>query len=222
MFLVPTGVLLAALLAVVTYRRKYKYCYSFAAYLAAELVGCGIQIVHRAFFDDWYPFTAKEALYALLRVLILAELGLLIFRTLPRARKRVQILLAATVLVLFVVLSMRYDTTSAYTLAKDILSRFDYVTAWGLIALLVLIVWYQLPLHSFHKAILHGMLWLLLAHFGAVYAAKFIDGPLAGHLYNTVQLVILVVWLRAAWAAELPLGPDEVDVVRYLQPWRKP
>ncbi len=218
--LVPTGLFLAVLFAVVTYRRKYRYCYSFAAYLAAELTVNVVQIVRRASFESWRVFTAKEALYALLRVLILAELGLLIFRTLPRARKRVQILLAVTVFVLFVVLSMRYDTTSPYTLAKDILSRFDYVTAWGLIALLVLVVWYQLPLHFFHKAILHGMLWLLLAHFAAVYAARFLGGPLAGHLYNTVQIGILAVWLRAAWQPDLAWESEEAAVVRYLQPWR--
>jgi hypothetical protein len=145
---------------------------------------------------------------------------MLIFRTLPRARKRAHGVLSITALVLLVVLSMRYDTTTPYALAKDLTSRFDYVTAWGLIALLVLVVWYQLPLHFFHKAILHGMLWLLLAHFAAVYAARFTGGLLAGRLYNTVQLAILAVWLRAAWQPDLAWESEEAAVVRYLQPWR--
>jgi hypothetical protein len=219
--LLPTGFLLLALFAVIVYRRKHRYCYFFAAYLAAQLAVNVIQIVRRASFESWNAWMAKEALYALLRVSILVELSLLIFRTLPRARRRVYVLLSITALVLLAVLSRRYDTTSPYTLAKDITSRCDYVTAWGLIALLVLVVWYRLPLHPFHKAILHGMLWLLLAHFAAVYGAKFAGGPLAGHLYNTVQIAILVVWLRAAWRLDPVWEFEETVVIRYLQPWRK-
>jgi hypothetical protein len=66
------------------------------------------------------------------------------------------------------------------------------------------------------------MLWLLLAHFAAVYAVHFIGSPAAGLLYNLTQIMMLADWLLAAWAPEPPWDADELAVISFLQPWRKP
>jgi hypothetical protein len=215
-----TGFLLWVLCAVTLYRHKHYYCYSFGGYVALQATVNASAFFWPTFYENWAVWVAKETLYALARLFVLAELSTLIFRTLPRARTRAYVLLSLAALVLLVVLTLPYDTTSAYRLAKNVLSRFDYVTAWGLIGLLVMVVWYRLPLHPFHKAILHGMLWLLLVHFGAVYSARAIGGLAAGRIYNTVQIGILAWWLKAAWAREPVWDEDEIAVIRYLQPWR--
>jgi hypothetical protein len=217
-----TRLLLVALLAVVLYRRKHRYCYWFAAYVAAQASVSIVASLWPAIYGSWNDFADKETLYAALRILILAELAMLIFRTLPRARKRVHAVLLFTLLLLAVVLQRPYDTSSPSVFAREITSRFSYVTAWGLIGLLLLVVWYRLPLHPFHKAILHGMLWLLLIYFGAVYSARAIGAVTAGNIYNTAQMVILALWICAAWASDPPWSSDEAAVIRYLQPWRAP
>jgi hypothetical protein len=217
-----TGVLLWALCAVILYRRMHHYCYSFGLYVTLQATLNASAFVWPAFYASWSVWVSKETLYALVRLSILAELSTLIFRTLPRARTRAYALLSIAALVLLVVLSLPYDTTSAYTLAKNVISRFHYVTAWGLIALLALVLWYRLPLHSFHKAILHGLLWLLLVHISIVFAAPQAGSLLASHVFHVVQLGIIGMWLWAAWAREPPWDKDEIAVIRYLQPWRAP
>ena len=212
--------LLVAIVVVLLYRNKYRYCYFFAVYLAAQMAVSVVGGFWPVLSQTWSGWADKETLYALLRLLILAELAMLIFRALPRARRRAQILLLLATLLLAIALRWLSDTDSAYVLAREITSRFSYVTVWGLISLLLLVVWYRVPLLPFHKAILHGMLWLLLFHFAAVWAVRLVGGPAAGNIYNTAQLGILALWLRAAWLRDPPSEADELAVIRYLQPWR--
>jgi hypothetical protein len=212
--------LLVALVVVLLYRNKYRYCYSFAVYLATQMAVSIVGGFWPVLYQTWSDWADKETLYALLRLLILAELAMLIFRALPRARRRAQLLLLLATLLLAIALRWLSDNDSAYVLAREITSRFSYVTVWGLISLLLLVVWYRVPLLPFHKAILHGMLWLLLIHFAAVWAVGLVGGPAAGHIYNTAQLGILALWLRAAWLRDPPSEGDELAVIRYLQPWR--
>ena len=217
---IVTRVLLVALIAILVYRRKHRYSYAFASYVAVQALVNVMGSLWRAFSRTWSDWADKETLYGLLRILILFELTALIFRALPRARRRAQALLLLTVLLLAVVLQRSHDTTSLYAIARGIAASFSYVTVWGLIALLVMIVWYRLPLHPFHKAILHGLLWLLLVYFGAVYSARAIGGPAAGDIFNTAQIGILALWLCAAWKRDPEWDSGELAVIRYLQPWR--
>jgi hypothetical protein len=217
---VATGCSLLIFLLVVFRRGKAPYCYSLIPYLLAQLAVNVSATAWPALSLNWDVWLAKEILYSLLRLSILAELGLLIFRTLPRARTRVHILLSLTALFLAVTLPLPYDSVTPYPIARDIISRFHYVTAWGLIALLGLAVWYHLPLHAFHKALLHGQLWLMLVHIGILFAAPRIGTLVASHIYHVVQLVILAVWIRVAWLRDPKWDTDELAVIRYLQPWR--
>jgi hypothetical protein len=217
---VATGCCLLTFLVVVLRRGKSSYCYSLIPYLLAQIALNVSGTVWPDLALNWDVWLAKEILYSLLRLSILAELGLLIFRTLPRARTRVYILLSCVALFLAVILPLPYDSVTPYPLARDIISRFHYVTAWGLIALLALVVWYHLPLHAFHKVLLHGQLWLMLVHIGILFAAPRIGTLAASHIYNGVQLVILAVWIRVAWLRDPKWDTDELAVIRYLQPWR--
>ncbi len=217
-----TGLLLWALCAAILFRRKYRYCYSFGAYVALQATLNATAFLWPEFYNNGGVWMAKETLYALVRLFVLAELSTLIFRTLPRARTQAYVLLSIQALVLVVVLALPYDATSLRALAMSTVSRFHYVTAWGLIGLLGLVVWYRLPLHPFHKAILHGFLWLLLAHISAVFAVPWAGSHPVSHGFHLVQLGIIAMWLRAAWAPEPPWDKDELAVIRYLQPWRAP
>jgi hypothetical protein len=216
--------LLLGILAGIGWRRRVRYSYSFALYIATQVGSHIVNALWPQVFRSWRVWAVKETAYALIRLWVLVELTGLIFRALPRARRRARVLLLVTGAILAVVLCWPYDLSTAYAFGKDIASRFSYVTACGLMAPLALVTWYRLPLHHFHKTILHGMLWLLLAQFAAVYAAHWsaLGSHGAGVSYHLAQIIILVIWLRAAWAPEAPLDGDELAVIDYLQPWRKP
>ncbi len=217
---VVTRLLLSVLFFVVLWRHRVRYCYTFATYLSAQMAVALVTWSRPELIESWVFFASKEALYSLLRLLLLVELTVLIFRTLPRARRRALLLLIGGCAILAAVLAWSPDAASPYRLAKDLTSRLNYVTAWGFISLLGLVVWYRLPLHRLHKAILHGMLWLSLAMFAAVFATHAIGSSRAGQLYNLVQIAILAMWVHAAWMPEPRWDADELAVIRYLQPWR--
>jgi hypothetical protein len=220
---VISGLLLATLLLALIHRRRYRYGYFFTAYVVAQLVANVVYFLVPTAFADWASWGAKEIPYAILRLAILAETVALIFRVLPRAKARAQMLILIAVATLVGALSRPSDTTSPYWVVRDITSRFSYVTIWSLIAILALVAWYRVPLLRFHKAILHGLLWLLLASYATVIGAGRFGHDAMGLTYNLLQIVVLGVWIVVVLRNEVSgLGKDEAAVIRYLQPWRKP
>jgi hypothetical protein len=165
------GLLELTLLVAVARAGRYRYCYAFVAYLIAELAVTVSAFVSSAVYRSWAVWALVECVHALIRLMLLAEIVLLVFRALPRARARAVMMLLVAGVVLVLALLWPYDLHSAYTLAKDLTGRFAYATVWAVIAALCLVAWYRVPLHPYHKALLHGMLWLLVAQFGAVYVA---------------------------------------------------
>jgi hypothetical protein len=217
-----SGLLELAVFLALLRKHRFRYCYSFLAYLGAQLLVTVAGFFSPAVYEDWKIWLYKEAAYALLRIALVAEIVSLIFRVVPRARNRAVFLLMVNAIVLVVALLWPYDLRSDYTLAKDLISRMSYDTVCVLLALLGLVSWHRLPLHHLHKSILHGMLWLLLAHFGGVYAAAWWGEDPAWRAYHAVQAFVYLAWLRAAWTVDPALGGDEAAVIRYLQPWRAP
>lgn len=217
---IASEVLLLATIAALVRRRRYRYSYAFTVYIGTQLAVSILGLFVSAIWTSWEVWTVKELLYAVCRLGIVAEIAFLVFRALPRARARAAILLRAAGAALLVALLWPYETTNAYTVARDLTGRFSYVTFWALISILGLVAWHRVPLHRLHKALLHGMLWLLLAHFARVFAEGRFGSEIVSPLYNTFQLGILTLWLVVAWKREPVLDADEVAVIRYLQPWR--
>jgi len=211
--------LLATIVALVRHRR-FRYSYAFTAYVAIQLAVNVLGLHFTALWATWDLWTAKELAYALCRLAIVAEIAFLVFRALPRARARAISLLLIGAAVLVVALLRKLDVTDGYTLARDLTGRFSYVTVWTLISILGLVAWHRVPLHRLHKALLHGMLWLMVAHYARVFAASSFGSDLVGSLFNLFQLCVLALWLVVAWAPEPALDADEMAVIRYLQPWR--
>jgi hypothetical protein len=215
-----TALLESALLVAVLRARRYRYCYAFVAYLVALL---GVSVIgfffSAAVYRSWVEWAIKEYIYALTRLAVVAEVVLLVFRALPRARFRAVMVLLTAAAVLAIALSRPYDMRNAYALAVDLTGRFSYPTVWTLIAALGLVAWHRVPLHHLHKALLHGMLWLLVVQFFALDADRW-GQDRAWVAYRVVQCGVYLIWLRAAWVADAALGADEVVVIRYLQPWR--
>jgi hypothetical protein len=217
---VVVGCLLAAVLVVLLRRGRYRYCHMFAVYLGTQLLLNVTYLIAPSVFDSWNVWAIKESIYAGIRMALLVEIAMLVFRALPRARARAQLLFLITAGVLCVALLWPYDTHGVTRFALDLTGRFAYVTIWSLIGILMLVTWHRVPLHPLHKALLHGMLWLMVAHFATRYTVPHWGEAPASLLHNSIQFVVLGVWFRRVRLAEDALKPEEIAVVRYLQPWR--
>jgi hypothetical protein len=217
---VVSGLLELALLVPLSRAGRYRYCYTFVVYVAAEFSVTVAGFLSSAVYENWAVWALTESIQALIRLALITEIALLVFRALPRARMRAVMMLLIAGAFLATALLWRYDTRNAYTLARDLIGRFDYSTVWTVIALLGLTTWHRVPLHHFHKVLLHGILWLLVAQFGEVYAAERWNAEGVSLAYRVFKLGVYLLWLRAAWVADTVLGAEEALVVRYLQPWR--
>ena len=228
---VVVGCLLASILVVLWRRGRYRYSHMFGVYLGTQLLFNLTYLGTRLFewlglrtspdmFDSWAFWATKESIYAAIRMALLAEIAMLVFRALPRARARAQLVLLIAVTVLVVALLWPYKTHALAEFAVDITGRFAYVTIWSLIAILILVAWHRVPLHPLHKTILYGMLCLMVAHFANGYTVPHWGDVRAGFAHNLVQFAVLGTWLRRVRLAEPVLQPEEIAVVRYLQPWR--
>jgi len=228
---VVVGCLLASILIVLWRRGRYRYSHMFGVYLGTQLLINLTYLGTRLFgllglrtspdvFDSWGFWATKESIYAAIRMVLLAEITMLVFRALPRARARAQLVLLIATVVLAAALLWPYKAHTLAEFAVDITGRFAYVTIWSLIAILMLVAWHQVPLHPLHKTILYGMLCLMVAHFASGYTLSHWGDVRAGFAHNVVQLLVLGMWFRRVRVAEPVLLPEEIAVVRYLQPWR--
>jgi hypothetical protein len=138
------------------WRRKAPLCWSFLAYLVAILVGNTLgsfwpdQFLTRSFY------IMKTTVYNILRLCVAAELSYRVFRAFPGALARARLVLAPMLGVVTIGI-ISVPTTTDYV---DIVARYNPQVQTGVIWLLaatsVLAVWYNIPLHRLHRAILLG------------------------------------------------------------------
>lgn len=137
-------------------RRRASLCWSFLAYLTAILVGNSLaSFWPERFFTPGFHIL-KSSVYNVLKLCVAAELTYRVFRSFPGALARARVLLAP-MLALVAVGIISVPTTTDYI---DIVTRYNPQVQTGVIWLLsataVLAVWYNIPLHFVHRAVLLG------------------------------------------------------------------
>ncbi len=199
------ALLLLATLAGVLASRRAWLCRSFVAYLALALL---TNRLVRWWPDRFYTtsfFSAKEALFAALSLLIAVELVRTGLAPFPRARRTA----AAVVLTIAAVGALGVLRAAR---ADDYASRMGFFVAGAqlssllaLVALLGVAQWYRLPLRPWHRSIMigfvlyrgvYGLLLATLAEFG---------GPVhacVAALDRAAYAATVGVWLAAAWRPE--------------------
>lgn len=204
-------------------RRRVSACYPFAAYLSAVLVADLMVILWPdRFFRQWF-WIAKELVFVCFRFAIALDLTYRTFRAFPGARATARgLVFLALTLTLVAVFAATQDLTPSLGAAplspfvSRVQPRVLNGTIWLLTAIAALIVWYRLPVHPFHKAILSGFVPYLLV---AATSLSLIESHGWGiqvqvdYLQTTVYLLTMAYWTRAAWRK------DEATV-RVLEPAR--
>lgn len=198
-------------------KRRVQLCWSFTAYLAAILTGNSLISFWPEQFHTRSFYILKETVYNLLMLCVAAELAYRVFRAFPGALSRARVVLAP-LLTLIAIGIISVPTGTDYI---DIVTRYHPQVQTGLIwvfsATAVLAVWYNIPLHRLHRALLLGFTSNLIV-FATLYNIarsfgwdRFYD-PIA-RLDTYAYLALVGWWAFTAWRS------DEAFVVA---PFRTP
>jgi len=215
-------ILVLLTLAGILARRRWSLCWSFTAYLAVILI-CNslVSFWPERFYQPWFTLV-RTGLYDGLKVAIALELAYRTFQAFPGARATArQMILLLVIVSSTLLMALPWDATYGAALFEWE-PRILTATIWQLNALAVLVIWYRVPIHAYHKAILMGfvpyllvftILLRLLNHYGW----KIL--PLVQAADPAAYMLLMGWW---AWAAWEPEGAPDVSpaVLRVLQPWR--
>ncbi len=159
-----------------------------------------------------------ESLQSLLTLGVAFELVARVFGRLPHARQVVSLALLAVLLALAASLLWLPRLDSLTTIVV-IVPRLQYVTSSSLAVVLAAALWYHVPLHQLHKAILMGWVpYLAVFAMGLQVLRDFgWHQTQAVSRFNMACFVVLhAYWTSAAWRRQL--APSAA--VLWLQPWR--
>lgn len=188
------------------FKRRSHLCWSFTLYLAAILMGNSmVSFWPERFYTRWF-YILKESVYNVLMLGVAAELAFRVFRAFPGALARARLVLAPLLgLITIGVISVPWGTDYL-----DIVTRYHPQIQTGVIWLLsataVLAVWYNIPLHFMHRALLLGLSSYLIvfATLGNVLRSFGYDRlrGMLGMVDAYVYLILVVWWVYNAWRSE--------------------
>jgi len=211
---VKVGILLAliGLLA----RGHHRRCWAFVVYLLAITTGnCLVTFWPDLFLTE--PFwVGKQALYDVLKLAVALELAYRAFRAFPGAR---QIARRAVfgLLLLSTAVIMAGPAHAPYRVVFDWQPRIVVGTIWIFTATALLVLWYHLPLHAWHRAILLGFTPYLVVFTTLMSVIRQHGWEIRGQISmaDTLAYLGLVVWWAyAAWRPVAAPAIEEAAVSR--------
>lgn len=172
---------------------------------------------------SWTIWLAGEFTLAVLKFALAAELGWRMFVSLPGARATLaSSLLFVTLVTLWAVLAAPTGAP-AQVVAETALGPITHGTAWVFGALLAGTLYYRIPIHPLHRAILRAFVPYLLTFtvfLGLVNNYVWNADRLASYGKELAYLVVLAYWNVVFWRkSEAPRVAAQV--MHTLQPWRK-
>jgi hypothetical protein len=209
--LVRTAILLIFIGLLV--KRRAHLCWSFTIYLAAIVTGNTLISFWPERFYTQSFYILKETVYNILMLCVATELAYRVFRAFPGALSRARVVLAP-LLALIAIAIISVPTGTDY---RDIVTRYHPQVQTGLIwvfsATAVLAVWYNIPLHRLHRALLLGFtsnlivfatLYNILRSFGW----QRLYDPIA-RLDTYAYLALVAWWAFTAWRSNetFEVGP---------------
>jgi len=210
-----------AILVGVYWRRLYRVGRVFPVYVAAVLAGDVVVTVCRECFT-WKFWLIKETTYAVLLFAMAVELSRLVFQAFPGALATARrVLLVSLILILVAVLSV-YTSPGNPPWVQEASQRVMNGTALLFAALWGLILWYHLPVHPFHLAIVQGIVPYLLVStvLLRLLAMSGVESrEWTGLADSCAYVLMLLYWLRAVWRHD-GRPPADPTLVKRVQPWR--
>jgi hypothetical protein len=206
-------VLILSILAGLFVRRRARFCWSFVAYLLAVALSDLLVALwpDRFWRRDVWMF--KENVHNVLKLAMVAELTVRIFRPFPSAyaaaRRAVVLLVIGLAAVVVFTLSRGTDYRS---IVGRVYPHLYDGTVWLFIVLGGYCLWYHLPLNAIHKAILVALVPYLLVY-SVVMRGLVRIGWEQGEMLNATApiayLGVLFHWVWVAWKKNPEADPDQ-------------
>ena len=204
-------------------RRLYRACWFFVVYLGAVYVGEVLILIRPDTFYRLSFWQAKETLYAILKLAMAFELGYRNFGNLPGAKRTAGRLAAVTVIATLAALLLPARGPAYEIDAVEVQARLTNGTILVLMSVWGAVLWYNVPLHWLHRAILSGLVSYLVVFallLGLLAAIGWHVVDVASHTAGLAYDALLLYWLWEVWRFH-PASEDRAGVLRRLQPWRR-
>jgi len=214
------GAVAAVTIVGLTMRGRLRLCWSFILYLGSITIFNTLMGIWPDQFLTWPVWLVRELAYAVVKVALAIELSRLLFRSFPTARRTAHYGL----LLVLGACAAWIATASPGSLGEWIrigVPRVKCSEAFLLAWLLLVVLWYRIPLHSLHKAILIALAPYLLVFTVFLQALEthgWTGNSEMNYLNMFVFLAVLICWLVVAWRHE---DAHEVHpgVAKTVQPW---
>lgn len=216
------GALQALVLVGLAVNRRSAMCRLFTLFVAGSFVSNRLIMHWPDQFYVWWFWVLQKAVSTALMMGAAVELGALVFRELPRARRVCLVALAAAITAGAVSMLLPHERGSVYTVTLGILiprAQATTVAAFALIG--VLAAYHRAPLHQYHRALLLSFIVYLALDVGALGLIREF-GWVAYHWTDVGDRLLYgitaSVWVWAAWRRSPALSPT----MQRLQPWAVP
>lgn len=212
--------LLLVLIVGLVARKRYRLCWSFAAYVLLVFLSDRLIIGWPERFDTWRFWLFKETLYWCLKLAVAAEIGLLTFSQLPRVRRffaaGLAVLAAAAALAQLAPAAPRPGDELVWVSIASPRGQASILVVFA--AVVGLAAHYRIPVHPFHRGILLGFGLYLVVYTGTLtmlreWGVAFY--PWFQALDPAAYASTVGVWAWTAWRRV----PELTAGARRLQPW---
>lgn len=208
-------------------RHRVGVCLTFVPYLiGVALVDLLVLRWPSYFYTQWF-WLGSQTLVNLLRFAVALELTYRTFRAFPSARGTARFALLLVLLATLVLVvggtrdaePLQGGGASPGHVISRVQPRILNGTIWLLAAVAALILWYRLPVHPFHKAILTGLVPYLLIFTTALNLLETQGWQLrkdVNYFYTGAYCLLLTFWAWAAWRrVEAPVrAPESESLLR--------
>jgi hypothetical protein len=198
-------VFLLVLLAGMLWRGQVRHCWAFAAYVVAALLGNTLVSLWPERFLNEVFWMVKQVVYDVLKVAIALELAWRSFRAFPGARRTAQRVLLA--LLVASTLSIAWlSSPPSFETVWEWQPPVSTAALWLLTATALMVVWYQVPVHGWQRAIMLGLAPYLLVFVSLLGLLELRGWVVAGDFVDMTEtlayLVLVTFWAWAAWRRE--------------------
>jgi hypothetical protein len=192
---------LVALLAGMLWRGRVRYCWAFFAYVLAVLVGNTLVSLWPSRFFTPAFWVAKQGVHDILKAAIALELAWRAFRAFPGALRTARVVLLALLAVSTAALAA-VGPRSTYAVVWEWQPGVATASLWLLTATALMVVWYQVPLIPWQRAIMMGLAVYLLVFvtlLGLLGRRGWAVGPVVAGLEALAYLALVGFWAWLAW-----------------------
>jgi hypothetical protein len=192
---------LVVLLVGMLWRGRVRECWAFGAYVLAVLLGNSLVSLWPSRFFTPAFWVAKQGVYDILKAAIALELAWRAFQVFPGALRTARVVLLA-LLSLSTASLLAIGPRSAYAVVWEWQPAVATAGLWLLTATALMVVWYQVPLTAWQRAIMVGL---------SVYLLVFVTllsqlgrrgwsvGGAVAMLETLAYLALVTFWAWTAW-----------------------